>query len=404
MTRQINSAGQYGSSQFTVSATALDAGYTTIQEAVTAASAVAGTVFIFPGTYTESIAWPANISIEGASNGEESFEVEIVGNQTFAGNGNLSLKNIRFGATSGDTWTQTAPTASGALEFQECRIDSLAGKGVVTTTTGINTSSLFLRSSEIASALQSIDGSGNSILDINSTRLATATNSINCIDIAGSTGLSVTLSNISTSGTGTGRCVSLNGAASSVVSSNTGYNGGNAATAAAFYFSVAGGSVRSTKDEMFISGATYWAASAGAFGTLSYASTIINTGTSAATDPQITSTQLDTLVYPSGVVKWSDQGFTTTVAANTGSVSTANISLTLPASPSNGDVCEFILGVALRLNIKANVGQTIKMVSLFSSVGGTIWADLAGYAVKLVYNTTLTSWLVISRLGAFGMT
>lgn len=399
MTRQINASGQYGNSQFTVSSTALNAAYTTIQEAVTAASGVSGMIYIYPGTYTESIAWPANISVEASANGEGTFEVEIIGNQTFAGNGNLSLRNIRFRATAGDTWTQSAPAGSGVLEFQDCRIDSSAGKGVVTGTTGLNTSTLYLRSSEVGASLQAIDASGNSILDVNSTRLATTTDNINCIDMAGATSLSVSLSNLNTSGIGTGRCVSLNSATNSVDSTNTRYNAGNGATAAAFYFTIAGGSVRSAKDEMFVAGGTYWTASAGAFGTLSYASTIINTGTTALIDPQITSTHLDTLVPDKTGVVWSDQGASTTVGSNTGSVSTAAITLTLPASPSNGDTCEFILGAALNLNVTANAGHTIRMGNLVSAVAGTASTAVLGNSLILVYNSTLTSWLTKSAIG-----
>ena len=281
MSKNINATGQYGNSQFTVSLTSGEAAFTTILEAITAASAVSGSVFIFSGTYTESLAFPANVTVLGSSTGEDTFDVIITGNQTFTGAGNLALKNINFKATTGDTWTQSTSTASGVLEFQDCRIDSTAGKGIVMGTTGFNTSSLYLRSSAVQAFNQCVDASGNSILTSNLSTFNTSTDNINCIDLSNASSLTCNLSNFNTSGIGTGSCVALSGANNSVDSGNCRYNGGNAATASAFEFTIAGGSVRSVKDEMFIAGATYWIRSTGAFGTLSYGSTIINTGTTA---------------------------------------------------------------------------------------------------------------------------
>ena len=338
MAKNINAAGQYGKSQHTVAASASDAAYTTIQEAVTAAASNNGTVYIYQGTYTESIVWPANVTVEGAGDGEASFEVTITGNQSFAGSGNLSFTNIGFTASSGNTWTLSAPAASGTVAFQDCRIASTAGKGIVVGTAGGTFSSVFLRSSEISSSLQAIDASGNSVLDITQTSLFISTDNLNTVDLTGASGLTTELGEFNTSGIGTGSCIGLNGTGSSIDSQNTRYNAGNGATASAFEVTVAGGSIRSTKDEMFISGGTYWARSTGAFGTLTYGSTIINTGTTASIDPQITSILLITL--PTSSFVWNDQGSSTTVTSNTGSVSTAAITLTLPATPANGDICE----------------------------------------------------------------
>ncbi len=399
MTKNINATGQYGRSQFTVSATSGAAAYTTIQEAVTAAAAVTpkGTVFIFEGVYAESIAWPADITVEGAGDGESLFEVTITGNQTFAGSGNISFKNIRFNASSGDTWTQSAPAGSGHIAFQDCRISPTSGRGVVIGTAGANTSSMFLRSSEISSSLQAIDASGNSILEITQSSLSTSTNNFNTVDLAGATSLITELGVFNNSGVGTGSCVSLNGVNNSVDSQNTRYNAGNATSASAFEFTIADGSIRSVKDEMFIAGGTFWARSAGAFGTLSYGSTIINTGTTALIDPQITSTILTTI--PASAFTWSDQGASITVASNTGSVSTAAITLTLPATPTNGDVCEFVLGVLANLNVSANTGHTIRLGDIVSVSAGAASTEVLGNRLKVVFNSTLTSWLATSLIG-----
>ena len=402
MVKNVNAAGQYGNSQFTVSATRGEAAFTTIAEAITAASAVSGSVYVFPGSYTESLAFPANVSVTGASSGEDKFDVIITGNQTFtgeyAGNEHLSLRNINFKATTGNTWTQSASTASSTLEFQDCKIESTAGKGVFTGTAGANFSTLYIRSTSIQALNQCIDATGNSIVQSDLSVLNTSTDNINCIDLAGGSSLNISLSNLNTSGIGTGSCVALNSATNSVDSSNTRYNAGNATTASAFEFTIAGGFIRTTKDEMFIAGGMHWARSTGAFGTLSYGSTIINTGTTDLIDPQITSTQLDTLVPYEGIT-WSDQGASTTVSSNTGSVSTAAIALTLPASPSNGDTCSFIIGVALALTVTANAGHTIRLGNTVSAAAGPAISRFLGNSLTLIYNTTLNSWIAQSAIG-----
>jgi len=386
-----NASGQFGISSFTVSAVAGQGAHTSIQSAVTAASASqrgGETIFIYPGTYMESISWPNNLSVEGTSVGRNAYDIVVIGNQTFEGGGNLSIKNIEFNSTSGDTWKVSSSIGRGSLGFQECRIGSSNGKGV--SVEGFAT--LYLRSCEVMSSLQSIDALETSIVEAHSTKLATSTDGMNAVSLSGSASLKINLSNLNTSGLGSGSCISLSGVSNSVDSCNSRYNAGNGARASAFSFEAAGGVVHSMKDEMFIAGGTYWANATGSFGSISYGSIIINTSTSPLIDPQITATPLSTIPDAFGIV-WSDESLSKTVSSNTGSVSLAEVTLTLPPSPENGDVCEFILGIAAQLTVAANAGQTLRIGNLVTSIAGNTSSAVLGNALKLVYNSVLKSWL-----------
>lgn len=96
---------------------------------------------------------------------------------------------------------------------------------------------------------------------------------------------------------------------------------------------------------------------------------------------------------------WSDQGVSTTVEINTGSVSTAPITLILPPSPPNGGICEFILGSNDTLNITANTGHKIRIGNAETAISGSVSTGVVGNSIKLVYNSNLTTWLVPSLIG-----
>ena len=399
MTIITNASGQFGISEFTVSATAGKASHTTIQAAVTA-SGGSGSIFIYPGLYNESIAWPAGISVIGSSTGENTFDVSITGNQTFTGGGNLSFENIAFSAGASDVWTQSSPASNAILEFKNCGISNTGGKGIVLGSGGGNISSLFMESTSINASTQALDisGAGTTTSNLLLCSLNT-TGAVNTVDVTGtSTNVVIDSTLISTSSASANSCVAANSATSTVTSRNSRYNAGNLANASAFLFSAAG-TIRSRKDEMTVNTGTFWARSTGAFGALTYGSTIINTGTTLLIDPQITATLLTTLVPDAIGITWSDRGVSATVASNTGSVSTAAIALTLPAAPTNGDVCSFILGAALALTVTANAGQTVRVGSTISAAAGTAVASVLGNSLTLVYNTTLSSWMAESVIG-----
>lgn len=401
MVEHVNASGQFGVSQITVSGTLEEARFTTIAEALAEAALTPGSsVYIYPGTYTESLTWPSGVSVVGSTSGESTYEVIIVGNQTFSGgpNASLSIDNILFQSTVGDTWTQDDSLGASLLEFDSCSITSTAGRGVVSSSaTALQTKVLF-DNCQLVTLLSNVVATGSAAgsVEVESQRsdmLFTSLLTNYNVDLNAFATFKTRNSDYESSA---GNCnVHVNDANSSVDSFNNLYD---SPTSFVFCYD-ANGTVKSVQDEI-VNATTFWASSSGAYGVLNYGSIVIDTGAAAAIDPQITATNYSTLIpAPSGGVIWSDQGASTTVGSNTGSVSTAAITLTLPAAPSNGDVCEFILSSSANLNVTANAGQTVRLGNSTTAVAGTVSTAVQGNALRLVYNSTLTSWLAASIIG-----
>jgi hypothetical protein len=84
--------------------------YLTIQAAINASSAGV-TVYVYPGTYTESLTFKAGVNICAPSN----YSVYVTGNHTSSFTGTVSLNNIILQSTSGVTLTTSG---SGAQNLQ----------------------------------------------------------------------------------------------------------------------------------------------------------------------------------------------------------------------------------------------------------------------------------------------
>lgn len=108
---------------------------------------------------------------------------------------------------------------------------------------------------------------------------------------------------------------------------------------------------------------------------------------------------------PSGSsVTWNDQGTSITVAAANGYFSTATITLTLPASPNQGDTIYFITDATNILTITGNTGQTIRVGNSVSVSAGSLVNTLRGDAVTLVYRTSGTGWHAVNVIGEWSLT
>jgi len=98
-------------------------------------------------------------------------------------------------------------------------------------------------------------------------------------------------------------------------------------------------------------------------------------------------------------VKYTDQGSSTSVAVNSGSFSTAAITLTLPASPTNGQVCEFIATTADVLIIQLPGTQVAHLGNVATSAGGTITTTAIGDSITLKYQSSAEDWWGTSSVG-----
>jgi len=396
MTRQVNPAGQFGSSQFTVSQTSSDAAYTTIAEALTdAAAAGGGTVIIQPGLYSESLVWPANVQVEGAS-APEAFSVVLIGNQTFSDAGDSSFQNIHFFSPTGNSFSQINAAGTSNLTFTDCKFEALTGIAYNLAPTGTLANLTFQRCTVLGST-SVLTITGVSLAKVINSGLTAQTNNSNVVDLGGSGVLQSELTIFNTSGSGTGNCVSLNSGTCFVDSSYCTYTAGGGATASAFRFTINGASVTTVNDKISVSGGTYWASATGVLGLLRYGNAIIVSGTTSLIDPQITSISLNNASQQ--LVEWVVYPISAIVPRNSGSFANGAITLTLPAAPDEGDMCEFIISTSANLNITASINQTIRIGNIISALGGTTSSGVIGNSLSLVYCDLINSWVAKSIIG-----
>lgn len=102
-------------------------------------------------------------------------------------------------------------------------------------------------------------------------------------------------------------------------------------------------------------------------------------------------------------VLYTDQGVSTSVTSDSGSFSTAAITLTLPASPNNGERCEFIATNGI-LTIQAAGTQVIHLGGDSSSAGGACTGSSTGDSITLIYQSSTDDWWSLSANGVWVLT
>lgn len=98
---------------------------------------------------------------------------------------------------------------------------------------------------------------------------------------------------------------------------------------------------------------------------------------------------------------WVDQASGTTAASNTNYFCTAALTLTLPASPSQGETIMVNCDTAGAVVVAANTGQTIRLGASISASAGNLTSTSIGDALTLVYRTTGTTWHVQNAVGTW---
>jgi hypothetical protein len=389
-----NSSGQYGPSQFTVSSTPGIGSYTTIATAVAAAStAGVGTVYLYPGTYTESISWPSGITVSGlnASTGTGipglSFASSIIiGNQTYSGSGNLSFQNIAFESTSGTTWSIALP-ANATINFSECAINNSGGGAV---TVSGSTGALFSAdSTEIDGSTTAITASGNFTVALNANILSSGSG--NTLTVGANTSV---LSQANTYITTSGSNIALTAATSLYESSLSSYF--SPSTSANCIQFQANGTAASI-NEIFNSSATsgFYISSTGSFGQASVGNATL-TGTAVAINPLVTTT-----FYPVNPVAsassltWTAISASQTIVKSNGYIVTGGTpTLTLPATSAIGDTFTVILDGGTSWTVAQNAGQQLRVGKVLSTsgTGGSLTSSASGDSISFVCTATNTRW------------
>jgi hypothetical protein len=98
---------------------------------------------------------------------------------------------------------------------------------------------------------------------------------------------------------------------------------------------------------------------------------------------------------PTIATTWTAQSTGFTAAAANGYICTAALTVTLPASPSNGDAIQIVVDTTGSVVIQAGVLQFIRIDGNITIVG-TATSTARGNAVSLVYNSSDLTWVAYS--------
>lgn len=107
-------------------------------------------------------------------------------------------------------------------------------------------------------------------------------------------------------------------------------------------------------------------------------------------------------ITSTGASTWIDQGTSITLVANSNYFATAAVTLTMPASPSQGDSIRVIVDTASAVVLTANTGQVIRLGNSVSSSAGTQTNTARGDSVNLIFRTTGSAWIASSFVGNWG--
>jgi hypothetical protein len=392
-----NFSGVFGSSQFVVSSNAALGTYTTIQAAVTAAAGLGGgTIIIQPGTYTESITWPAAISVQAATtftlDDLSIFPVIISGNQTFSNTGQVAFESIAFSATSGDCWTVgNSSTGNSLLCLSNCEITASG--------TCISLSSLAGIADMRADSCRfvSVSGNGISLTDGVITLTSCEIDSLgaSCLN----TGLDGTaiINNCIFSNSGAFSTVICSDVTASIESSYTNYT---SAANTVFSFTAAGSITTDFDNLSAAAGSGYYATGPGG-GNFTIGNAVIS-GSALSIDPAITTTIQSSVVNPINPfpsILWNSISSNQTLAVNNGYlVTSGSLSLALPTTSSVGDMLYVVLAGGTSFTLTQAAGQSITIGNQSTTVGagGSLASTSSGDAVQLVCRTANTTWYVFS--------
>ena len=392
----VNSTALFGPSKFVVGSSLANSSYLTIAAAVAAADAAGGgTVYVQPGTYTESITFTVanTVSVTGVAiggfPGTTQSAVTVSGNQIYTGTGKMLFQGILFTASSGTTWTIGSAGSATAVQFDSCRIVTSGANGVNLNIFAATT--FTMNDCSISAPLVGISAVGGLSSIMNTTILSTASDAIS---LGAGSILDISLSNILST---TNHSITLSAASAVVQSNNNIYQ----STLSAIHYTAAATLV-STYDN-FDSPAIYFADSTGAFGTLNYSYSTIPLLSSTSIDPQITDTKLSQIPIPvSGISSWNLITSSQTMAVNSGYiVQSGALSLLLPATSAVGDTISNTLDTGTSWTITQASGQRIRVGSGQTTLGsgGSLASTALGDSIEIVCKTADTLWYAKSVIG-----
>ncbi|HET9433057.1 MAG TPA: hypothetical protein VFO37_04835 [Chitinophagaceae bacterium] len=410
--------------------------YTTVQAAITAASAAGGgVVFIRPGTYAENLTLAVSVDLVAITGGAESSGVEINGNHTFSGDGTAHYLNISFEATTGNNFTLSGAGAKN-LYFRDCSFENTAANAIVFSSNPAGTANVYLSNCRTAAQVMA-DLTANTYLEIeggihilSGTADSFAINSGSSLyaqgaKIQGATLLSVDHATAVANAAlcflqASGAIVDFTAAGTARLHEcriETSVGGGNFATGTGTLIyadlvstgtsiGIAGTITQTISDwKPYCTAGTSVTAIKGtaAFneddftvsnGFVSLASLLVKGGPGITVDFAAGDYTVNSVVF-------TDQAGNTAVTADSGSFSTASVTLTTPAAPTQGDELYFIATTAGAgtLVVQLDGTQVAHLGNVATTAGGTITNTAIGDCIVLRYQTATDDWWATSSVG-----
>jgi hypothetical protein len=100
-------------------------------------------------------------------------------------------------------------------------------------------------------------------------------------------------------------------------------------------------------------------------------------------------------------ISWTDISAPLTASANNGYFVTASITVTLPTSPSQGDLIYISTQTGSVVIVQAAAGQRIRLANSTTAIAGTAESTDIGCTLQLVYRSANTQWVSIGSEGSW---
>jgi hypothetical protein len=109
-------------------------------------------------------------------------------------------------------------------------------------------------------------------------------------------------------------------------------------------------------------------------------------------------------ITATGNFAWTDENTDFQAVVDNGYFCTAELTATLPAAPTQGQVVIIEAETAQNVNVLANAGQTIRLGVNPTSIGGKARSSKVGNSIYLVYRSATLTWNSISIVGTWTLT
>ncbi len=114
-----------------------------------------------------------------------------------------------------------------------------------------------------------------------------------------------------------------------------------------------------------------------------------------------TTDQLGVQAIPTVSGPWTDEAVSFTSASENGYFASAALTMTLPASPAQGDTVSIVADTSGSIVIQAAAGQSIRLAGVISTVAGTATNSSIGDSMQLVYRAADLTWFSLSSNGSW---